>query len=183
MSNSSSFVLLEAAPGPENPLGMLMACHRRLEAKLDTLARVVEVYQQVDEERYDQAAGAIGLVIRHLHGPARLHHEDEEISLFPRLIAQDAAMEQRLGKLELEHEKLEARWAALLPTLTSLAEGTEPKPELVAELAQGVEALSEAYRGHIRAEDEEIYVDAARLLDAGEIAAIGAEMKARRHIV
>ena len=41
MSPSPSLVILEAAPGPDDPLGMLKACHRRLEARLATLSRVV----------------------------------------------------------------------------------------------------------------------------------------------
>lgn len=183
MSDSSSIVLLEAAPGPDDPLGMLMACHRRLEAKLLTLQRVVEVYQQRDEERYDQAAGAIGMVIRHLHGPARLHHEDEEISLFPRLVAHEAQVEQQLAHLEFEHEKLEVQWAALLPLLVRLAEGGEPVDAEITTLAQGVAVLSEGYHRHIREEDEQIYTQAKRLLGSDEIAAVGAEMAARRQVV
>lgn len=184
MSDSRSITLLEAAPGPDDPVGMLMACHRRLEGRLETLTRVVEVYRLRDEERYDQAAGAIGLVIRHLHGPTRTHHEDEELSLFPRMIAHDAeAAGKVIAALEAEHETLESRWAALLPILVGLAEGDEPTDALVAQLAAGVEALVAAYRAHIRIEDEELYPMAKRLLADTDIAAVGREMAARRHIV
>ncbi|MFN3428695.1 MAG: hemerythrin domain-containing protein [Candidatus Sericytochromatia bacterium] len=183
MSDSGSFTLLEAAPGPDDPVGMLMACHRRLEGRLETLTRVVEVYRVRDEERYDQAAGAIGLVIRHLHGPTRLHHEDEELSLFPRMIARDAQAGAVIAGLEVEHEALEVQWAALLPVLVGLAEGDEPTDELVERLASGVEALIATYREHIRIEDQELYPMAKQLLAETEIAAVGQEMAARRHIV
>jgi hemerythrin-like domain-containing protein len=176
-------VLLEAAPGPDNPLGMLMACHRRLEAKLTTLKRVIEVYQQRDEERYDQAAGAIGMVIRHLHGPGRLHHEDEEISLFPRMIARDPAVEKRLARLEFEHEKLEVQWSALLPLLVRLSEGHELLDTELTTLAQGVAVLTEGYLTHIHEEDEQIYAEAKRLLSEEELALLGTEMAARRQVV
>jgi hemerythrin-like domain-containing protein len=183
MSDSRSITLLEAAPGPDDPVGMLMACHRRLEGRLETLLRVVEVYRLRDEERYDQAAGAIGLVIRHLHGPTRTHHEDEEVSLFPRMVARDAEAARAIAALEAQHETLEAQWNAVLPTLVGLAEGDEPTDELVARLAVGVEALVTAYREHIRLEDEELYPLAKRVLSEAEVAALGQEMAARRHIV
>ena len=183
MSESPSLVLLEAAPGPDNPIGMLMACHRRLEARLETLTRVVEVYQQRDEERYDQAAGAIGLVVRHLRGPARLHHEDEELSLVPRLAHQDAVVAQQLAALEREHELLDARWAAVLPGLLQLAGGAEPTDELVAEVAKGVASLRKGYAAHIQREDEVIYPAAKRILDAEDLAEVGVEMASRRHVV
>lgn len=183
MSDSPSLILLEPAPGPDDPLGMLRACHRRLEAKLDTLTRVVEVYQQADEERYDQAAGAIGLVVRHLHGPAQTHHEDEELSLFPRMIARDPAIAEPLHKLEFEHEKLAVQWRALLPMLLSLADGTIAPPEHLANVARGVATLSAGYRAHIHAEDTIIYPAAQSLLSADELAEIGREMADRRHLV
>jgi hemerythrin-like domain-containing protein len=183
MSDSPSLILLEPAPGPDDPLGMLRACHRRLEAKLDTLTRVIEVYQQGDEERYDQAAGAIGLVIRHLHGPAQTHHEDEELSLFPRMIARDPAIAERLHALELEHETLAVTWRALLPQLLSLADGTPAPAERLAAMAEAVATLNTGYRAHIRAEDTVIYPAAQETLSAAELAAVGDEMAARRHLV
>lgn len=179
--SSSSFTLLDAAPGPDDPFGMLRACHRRLEARLDTLERVLEVYQQADEERYDQAAGALGMVIRHFLGAGKLHTEDEELSLFPRL-TEDEALATLIDTLEADHAQIEAVWRRLLPTLEELSEGADPHPERVSSLADGVAALCEAYRAHILREDREIFPLAEEALSSEARQALGQEMAARRHL-
>lgn len=182
MSESPSLILLEAAPGPDDPLGMMMACHKRLLARLETLTRVVEVFKHADEERYDQAAGAIGLVIRHLHGPARVHHEDEEISLFPRMLARDAGAAAPIHALESEHEQLEGLWSSVLPMLMALADGAELTPDRLECLEAGVAALRSGYEAHIRHEDEVIYPLAERLLSPEDLHGLGTEMSTRRQL-
>lgn len=180
---SGSLTILGPAPGPDDPIGMLKACHRRLESRLDTLRRVTEVYQRREEDRYDQAAGAIGMVIRHMQGAGRMHTEDEEFSLFPRLVEADADFVQRLLALEAEHETIESLWDRLRPTLQAIAEGADPEPAMAAGLARDVAALEDAYLRHIRTEEETVLTPAVHVLSDAAIAAIGEEMAARRHLV
>lgn len=182
MTLSQSHTLFGPPPGTDDPLGLLRACHHRLDARFDTLLRVVEVYRAREEDRYDQAAGALGMVIRHMITAGRLHNEDEEFSLFPRLAEANATARERLLALEAEHETLDEAWDALFPTLEALAEGAEPEPALVARLIERVPAYVEAHRSHLRREEDEVFALAARLLAAEELAVIGEEMAARRQM-
>lgn len=183
MTQSASMTILGPAPGPDDPLGLLRACHRRLEARLDTLVRVFEVYGRREEDRYDQAAGAIGMVIRHMQGAAKLHNEDEEFSLFPRLIEADPTLSGRLLALEAEHETTDELWASLRPVLQELSEGADPEPGLVTRLMPRVEALVQGHRRHFQIEEAEVFQPAERLLSPEALRSIGEEMAARRQLI
>lgn len=183
MSQSASLTILGPAPGPDDPLGMLRACHRRLESRLDALSRVFEVYQRREEDRYDQAAGALGMVIRHFQGAGRMHHEDEEFSLFPRLVEADSAFADRLLPLEAEHETIENLWMSLRPALQEFSEGAEPDPASVARLQPRVEAYVNAHRRHLATEEREVFAPAEGLLSPAALEAIGEEMAARRQLL
>jgi hemerythrin-like domain-containing protein len=50
-------------------------------------------------------------------------------------------------------------------------------------MAEAVATLNTGYRAHIRAEDTVIYPAAQETLSAAELAAVGDEMAARRHLV
>lgn len=178
-----SFNLLGPVPGTDDPIGMLKACHRRLEGRLDTLARVVEVFLNGEEDRYDQAAGAVGQVIRYFCGAAHHHTLDEEESLFPRLIEADPAVAERLAVLETDHEALENRWASMFPTLEKIAEGLEPTADELRELGEDLKVLDAGYRDHIRREESEVLYLAEQLLEGDELRAVGQEMAARRFVV
>lgn len=182
MTLSQSHTLFGPPPGTDDPIGLLRACHRRLDARFDTLLRVVEVYREREADRFDQAAGALGVVIRHMMSAGRLHNEDEEFSLFPRLVEADATARDRLLALEADHESLDEAWDALFPTLEALAEGADPTPELTDRLVAGVPAFVDRYRAHLRREEAEVFAMASTLLPADELAAIGEEMAARRHL-
>lgn len=178
-----AFNILGPAPGTDDPIGMLKACHRRLEGRLDTLGRVVEVFRDHEEDRYDQAAGATGQVIRYFCGAAHHHSLDEEESLFPRMIEVDPEVAKRLAVLESDHETLENRWASMFPTLEKIAEGLEPDAKELQELAEDLKVLDAGYRDHIRREEAEVLTLAEQLLDREALLAVGREMAARRFIV
>ena len=68
-------------PAPANtldsPVEHLLACHRRIEQKLETLARAVEA-------NHDEA---LARVFHFFDTNGLLHTQDEEESIFPRLEA------------------------------------------------------------------------------------------------
>jgi hemerythrin-like domain-containing protein len=178
-----SFNILNPAPGTDDPIGMLHACHRRLEGRLDTLARIVEVFRDREEDRYDQAAGAAGMAIRYFCGAAHHHKCDEEESLFPRMIEADASVSALLDALEADHLALENRWASMFPTLEKIAEGLTPTDAELLELAEDLAFLDAGYRKHIQQEDQTIFPTAVRLLAPDELLTVGREMAARRFLV
>jgi len=165
-----------AAPSFDDPLGMLSACHRRIERQLATLARL---QRHLPEHGCDTDARAAARgIVKYFDTAAPNHHADEEESVFPRLEdAVPARPVTLIAELEREHEALAAYWRKLRPLLAGIAAGQRANlaPKQVAEIVT-------AYEGHIAREESELIPLAARTFDAATIAAIGREMAQRRSV-
>lgn len=167
-----------AAPGPDDPLALLSACHGRIARQCATLARLAAHLSVHGSDAAAQTAAAS--VRRYFETAAAHHHEDEEQDLFPALIeamaGSDAVcLHALVDGLVAEHRHLAALWRPLRRTLSEIAAG---RP---AELpARQVRAFNEAYAAHIRREEDELLPMAARLIADDALADIGQAMKARR---
>src|SRR5262245_38516675 len=89
------------APGFDDPLGVLRACHRRMERQLATLERLRK-HLPIHHADAD-ARTAASAILRYFDTAAPNHHEDEELSLFPRLIAAAPDIEAVIGSLTRDH--------------------------------------------------------------------------------
>ena len=164
-----------AAPGFDDPVGMLRACHRRMERQLGTLVRL---RRHLPENHADgDARHAATAILRYFDTAAVNHHADEEDSLFPRLHASAPDTDPLLAALAGDHMKLAARWARLRPLLAAIAAGSGAHLPV-----KDVEEFCAAYAAHIACEEAELLPRAAAL-PAAELAAIGAEMAARRDLI
>jgi iron-sulfur cluster repair protein YtfE (RIC family) len=161
------------APGFDDPVGMLRACHRKMERQLATLARL---RRHLPEHHADRdACAAASALLRYFDTAAVNHHADEEASLFPRLREADAGADAMVRSLEDDHAALTARWARLRPLLTAIAarcSGYLP--------VKDVDEFCAAYAAHI-AREEATLLPRAEALDAATLAKIGAEMALRRN--
>ncbi len=164
-----------AAPGFDDPLGVLRACHRRIERQLGTLARL---RRHLPEHHADHDARvAATAILRYFDTAAVHHHADEEQSLFPRLIPVAPDMAALAATLEREHAELAARWLRMRPLLSAIvARSGAYLP------AKGVAELCAAYAAHIAREEGELLPRAAEVLSPADVAAIGSEMAARRDV-
>ncbi len=164
-----------AAPGFDDPLGVLSACHRRIERQLETLVRLLQhlPLNHVDAD----ARAAARAILRYFDSAAVNHHADEEDSLFPRLRKVGGSVLDHIAILEREHRELDSRWRKLRPLLAAIAGGNGAHLP-----PANVHALRAAYAAHIAREDGEVFPAAARMLDGATLAAIGGEMAARRNI-
>ena len=72
-----------ASPPPsfDDPIGMLEACHRRIEQKLEALARASAALATDTPA----ALAALAEVVGYFDQAGTRHKEDEEFSLFPRV--------------------------------------------------------------------------------------------------
>ncbi len=150
----------------DEPLEHLMACHRRIEERLETLERAAAHL----EDRTEEALGAFRSAFAFLDTSGALHTADEEESLFPRLMA---ALErgERAYLAGLEHDHTEAHRIY-----------TELKLSLdrPAQARHLVDRLCALYRAHIASEDDVLQEYARVHLSAEQLAEIGREMKGRR---
>ena len=164
-----------AAPGFDDPLGVLRACHRRIERQLATLGRL---RRHLPEHHADHdARTAATAILRYFDTAAVHHHADEEQSLFPRLVRVAPDMANLAATLEREHVVLAARWLRIRPLLSAIvARSGAYLP------AKGVAELCGAYANHIAREEDALLPRAAEALSAADLAAIGGEMAARRDL-
>jgi len=166
----------------EQPLQLLMDCHRRIEHFLQVLVRIVD--EALGEEISHEQRRALEAALTYFRDAAPRHTQDEEQSLFPRLrmSADREAIEafELMDALEADHTRagnLHRQIDAL--GLEWLRSG-EVSPDQRDEMHLWLEELQELYRRHLQIEDGEIFPFARRTLSAEQIHAVGGEMKARR---
>jgi hemerythrin-like domain-containing protein len=178
VSADGNSLLGAPAPGMDEPLEMLSACHERVHARLATLERLVHWLPGHGADV--QAQQAAVAVMRYFDLAAVNHHLDEENDLLPVMRTRVAAADaQRLALLETrildEHRSLAALWADMRRRLAAIAAGDDGELDEAA-----VSAFCAAYAEHIAFEETEVLPWAERLLGDEERAAMSVTMTARR---
>jgi hemerythrin-like domain-containing protein len=164
------------APGYDDPLGMLSACHRRIERQLAMLARLQRHLPEHGCDT-DSRAAARG-ILKYFDTAAVHHHADEEASVFPRLLAAAPVATALVADLSRDHRRLAAGWRHLRPSLAAIAAGAR------ANLAPGeVAAVRRAYDTHIAREESELIPLAQRLFGSETLAEVSLEMARRRGVL
>ncbi|CAN7197363.1 hemerythrin domain-containing protein [Acidovorax sp. LjRoot194] len=167
------------APGVgfEQPFAMLEACHERVQRTLALLGRLrAHVQTHGADEPARQAARD---VLRYFDIAAPLHHEDEELHVFPPLLAQGPAEVVALvQRLLQDHRDMVDDWAAARQPLQALLEGRA----YAFGAADGavLDRFAERYARHIEDEEQIAYPAAHGLLPGATLQAMGLEMAGRR---
>lgn len=166
----------------DQPIDLLMDCHRRVENFLAVLLKVAENAENGHLAIRDTAS--LTTALDYFVQAAPRHTEDEERSLFPRLReSQDPRALEALSniqRLEADHK---------------LADSSHKRIDELGRLWLVGKVLSEAqreefiltarhlinfYADHIRCEDKEVFPVARAILSEESLHLIGAEMKQRR---
>jgi hemerythrin-like domain-containing protein len=165
-----------AAPGFDDPLEMLQACHGRIQAQCTTLHKLVNHLQTHGND--EQAAQAARAILRYFDTAGRHHHDDEEQDLFPRLLAtRDQTAAALVARLLDEHKSMDAAWQRLRPQLVDIAEDRSNQIETaIAEHFTGI------YAQHIALENGNLLPLASTLLQADQLRSLGQSMAARRGV-
>ncbi len=164
--------LQPVAPSIDDPIELLVACHDKVRRFAGLTLRLRDhVLTKGPDQQAQEAAQSI---LRYFNIAAPLHHDDEEVDLFPALrqMAIDE-LDQCMMQLQAEHTELAALWQSLQAWLTATAGGQpHPAPDTVAAFAQ-------RYQAHAQREEDEVYPFASRLTSE-QIGRISAAMVARR---
>lgn len=164
----------ESAPGYDDPLGLLAACHRRIENQCVLLHKLVA---HLGANGSDAAAReAASGIMRYFDTAGRHHHEDEEHDLFPVLARHAPALAPQVNALAAEHARMEAVWQRLRAALAQIAQGA---PALDGATVDEFTAL---YRAHIEREERDIFPTARQHLTPGELQTLALGMAQRRGI-
>ena len=164
------------APGFDQPLEVLLACHGRIEKQCATLAKLLAHLPQHGSDA--QAQQAARNILNYFDTAAVNHHDDEERNLFPLL--------ERTGQgawcdivelLTSEHDDLAQLWRALRPPLQAIMQG-----ETVALNTIHTERFIALNRSHIAFENERVLPLAREILSAADLQSLGRAMAARRGV-
>lgn len=164
----------------EAPHDMLLACHERVQRSLDLLGRLVA---HIDKHGHDASSrSAAHDVLRYFTLAAPLHHQDEELHLFPALLAQgEPALVAAVQQLQQDHVAMERLWGAVKPILEQWkAPDSAGSPSQSARDA--IAAFCAIYPAHIALENNTVFPAAFTLLGADASALAGQEMQARRRV-
>jgi len=165
-------------PGFDEPVDALLGFHRRIERQLAALGRLPA---RIEAGGLDAEASALaGSALEFFTGSIALHHADEE-DLLPLLDLRAVSTERRdalrdlRGRVESEHREMDRAWRSLRRPLEAIAEGMVRS--LPTDLMGYFRSL---HSGHIALEESVLHLEAARSLQAGDRAALGRGMVARR---
>ncbi|SFD80038.1 hemerythrin domain-containing protein [Paracidovorax konjaci] len=169
--------LRSPAAGFDQPFEMLHACHERVQRTLGLLERLCEHLRTRGCDA--MAREAARDVLRYFDIAAPLHHEDEELHIFPPLLAAGSAETVALVRaLQADHAAMAAQWAAARPPLAAIAEGAATALAPAQEAA--LRTFAHLYAGHLRREEDAAYPAARALLPPEAQAPMGQEMARRR---
>ena len=169
-------VLGAVAPGFDQPLDVLLACHGRFEKQCATLEKLLTHLPRHGSDAEAQQASRN--ILTYFDTAAVHHHDDEERNLFPLL--ERAGRGKWCDVVELltsEHDDLAQLWRALRPPLEAIAQG-----ETVALNASYAERFIALNRSHIAFENERVLPLAHEILSAAELQSLGRAMAARRGV-
>ncbi|HYO81461.1 MAG TPA: hemerythrin domain-containing protein [Bryobacteraceae bacterium] len=159
----------------DEPIDHLIACHDRILARLVTLERIRSGLHTDPKA----ALTALRNTLRFFDLSGRLHTEDEEYSVFPRLRAR-LTREQLtyLDNLESEHREKERVYADLRTLAGELDD--EITDNRVQRYSALVSRLCGLYRSHIASENDVLVRLGRESLTEQERSEIHREMRARR---
>ncbi len=179
-SPSVAVAIPQPAPAHRDGVDLLDACHRQTRMTLGTLAALIS---RIDRLGVDAQARALAAEVVEFFGTTgRLHHEDEERHVFPRLLASpDAELVQAVQRLQQDHGWIEEDWRELGPQIDALAGGQSWVDLDV--LREGVEIFIALSQEHMALEESLIYPALKAQLAAQDRRAMGREMVARRRAI
>lgn len=168
------------AAGFEAPFEMLAACHERIERTLKLQARLRQ--HLLDKGCDESARQAARDVMRYFDIAAPLHHQDEELHVFPALLSgPDAALRELVARLVQDHRRMEAAWADARRVLMAIAEDPGWTP-LTPEQAGALARFAAMYRQHLDDEEGVAYPAAQAVLSAQALQAMSEDMMRRRGV-
>jgi len=155
---------------------VLVDCHQRMR-QFTALAAELAAHPEAPPEEVREVAAKVH---RYFTVALPLHEEDEERSLFPRLLALAPELAPAIAALREDHVAHAERVGTLLEVCRQLAAAPERSVALRARLASAAEALADTWRVHLLVEERDIFPAVRTVLSAAERSAIREEMRKRR---
>ena len=166
--------------GFEAPFEMLSACHERVERML---ALLVKLRNHLSAHGWDtHASKAATDVIRYFDIAAPHHHLDEEMHVFPAILAlHDTTLDALVLRLKQDHIEMEKSWEVVKQLLASVVNTNANTWVAFSDVENGaLDAFAAAYNEHINREELDIYPAAKQASSNDQLDAMSREMMRRR---
>ena len=170
------------AAGFEEPFEMLATCHERVERMLALQGKLQR--HLLDKGCDAPARQAARDVMRYFDLAAPLHHQDEELHVFPALLSgPDKALHALVARLLQNHRDMEVAWAQARRVLLAIADSLESSwTPLTLEQTAALTAFAALYRQHLDDEDNVAYPAAQAVLSPDAVLAMSEDMMQRRGV-
>jgi hemerythrin-like domain-containing protein len=170
------------AVGLEAPFEMLVACHERVQRSLDLMARLQQYL--VDKGVDDGARNAARDVMRYFDLAAPLHHQDEELHVFPPLLAgADEGMKTLVRKLMADHRQMEQAWEQARIVLHGIVDASASTDLVLAPIqTDHLNHFASLYWQHIHDEEQIVYPAAQAVAMPAVLHAMSQDMMRRRGV-
>jgi hemerythrin-like domain-containing protein len=168
--------------GFEAPFDMLAACHERVERMLALLARLQQ--HLLERGCDDSARQAARDVMRYFDLAAPLHHQDEELHVFPPLLAgPEAGLRALVQRLLQDHRDMEAAWPPARSVLQAIADSPAADwAPLVPPQTVALKRFAGLYEQHLMDEDRLAYPAAQAVLAGEALQTMSQDMMQRRGV-
>ncbi len=168
------------AVGVESPFELLQACHDRVHRSLDLLERLKS---HVGKNGCDgEAKSAASDILRYFDIAAPLHHQDEELHVFPPiLLSGDIKLRLLVAKLMAQHIQMQARWQLAREILQRIVCSNQPEQFVLG--SQDTQVLADfasLYTTHMSDEELHVYPKAQALKKGTDLQEMSREMGERR---
>lgn len=165
---------MPATRAPDVTMQTLSTSHEHMLVRLSELRDLMDHLERrgVDASSRHKAQALVEFFTTH----ARQHHRDEELHIFPALLATKLPdTEAMVRRLEQDHGWLEEDWIELSPMLQAVA--SDASYDLMA-LRPAIDVFSALYLEHIELEDSRAYPEARTALGLKD----GSDERARRQM-
>lgn len=161
----------------DDPIQDFSSCHEGIVKALRDLSALSHQKDPAQKPREDARR-----ILTFFHDVVTAHHHEEEAELFPAVLADAAVGEERdtvqavTNRLINEHRRVEARFAEIATTLSSIASGSETRLD-----ESMVDAFVNDYLAHAQFE-EEVFLPLSRTIlgrNSDHMAALGLSLHMR----
>ena len=170
------------AVGYDEPFEMLIACHERVQRMLELLdrARMHALTKGCDAN----LNSAFTDVMRYFDLAAPQHHLDEELHVFPIVLAKgNQSQKELVSVLIQDHETMAHLWQSVRSILSEVLQTPRDLPVFSHRDNALIDDFRNAYAKHISNEELSIYPASTEYMTQNDFASMSEEMKVRRGVV
>ena len=161
---------------------MLIACHERVQRMLDLLdrARMHALTKGCDAN----LNSAFTDVMRYFDLAAPQHHLDEELHVFPIVLAKGNQSQKEIVRVLIQdHETMAHLWQRVRSVLAEVIQTPRDFPVFNHQDDYLLDDFRNAYARHISNEELSIYPSSIQFMTQHDLASMAEEMKVRRGVV